>query len=78
MSVRYFFAKDYIERGEIRVTYTPTEDMVSDLLTKPLMGQAFAKHRRTLLNVDGREVSAVSMVGTIVCSPYRRGLLDEH
>ena len=78
MSVRYFFAKDYIERGEIRVTYTPTEDMVSDLLTKPLMGQAFAKHRRTLLNVDGREVSAVSMVGTIVCSPYRRGVLDEH
>jgi hypothetical protein len=32
---RYFFIKDCIDRGEVRVEYQPTEKMYSDVLTKP-------------------------------------------
>ena len=41
ISMRYFFAKDYIEAGELDVQYCLTSDMISDMLTKPLMGAQF-------------------------------------
>jgi hypothetical protein len=33
------------------VEYCPTEDMISDVLTKPLQGSAFHKLRTLLLNI---------------------------
>lgn len=36
IDVRYYFVKDYIEKGFVDCTYCPTENMVADLLTKPL------------------------------------------
>ena len=48
--VRYFFVRDRIQAGEIKISYLPTAEMVADLLTKPLQGELFRKLRNKLLN----------------------------
>jgi hypothetical protein len=50
IATRYFFAHDRVKTGEIQLKYKPTEDMIADLLTKPLQGKAFRKLRDLLLN----------------------------
>lgn len=49
--IRYFFLKDYIDRGEVRVEYRPTREMIADMLTKPLQGKLFIDLRAQLLNI---------------------------
>ena len=39
MDVRYFYVKDHVDRGEIRIAHCPTEKMVGDFFTKPLQGK---------------------------------------
>jgi hypothetical protein len=55
INIRYFFVKDRVESGEIVIKYAPTEDMLADLLTKPLQGELFRKLRHSLLNLRHRE-----------------------
>ena len=48
--VRYFFVKDRVESGEIQIQHMPTDDMIADFLTKPLVGARFTKLKQKLLN----------------------------
>ena len=50
LDVRYYFVTDRIGAKELCVKYCPTEEMRSDGNTKPLMGAAFLRWRRWLLN----------------------------
>jgi hypothetical protein len=50
VNIRYFWVKDRIETGELQVVYQPTNDMVADILTKPLQGEQFIALRNKLLN----------------------------
>jgi hypothetical protein len=50
IAIRYFFVKDRIGSGEIRVEYCPTDAMVADSLTKPMQGAKFRDMRALLLN----------------------------
>ena len=50
ISVRYFFIKDRVDSGELTIEYTPTKEMIADILTKPLQGDLFRKLRSQLLN----------------------------
>ena len=50
--VRYFFLTDKIRSGEIKIEYTPTEEMLADILTKPLQGELFRKMRSELLGLN--------------------------
>ena len=52
ISIRFFFVKDRVESGELDISYVPTVDMVSDILTKPLQGELFLKLRKELLNYE--------------------------
>jgi hypothetical protein len=52
MCIKYFLAKDYLERREIRLEYMPTDQMVADFFTKPLQGKQFIKHRASIMNLD--------------------------
>jgi hypothetical protein len=52
IDIRYFFIKDRIARKELRVEYCPTEEMLSDILTKPLQGSQFRKLRARMLNIS--------------------------
>jgi histone deacetylase 1/2 len=50
INVRYFFLKERIENGDVKVVYQPTGDMIADILTKPLQGEDFKRARDRLLN----------------------------
>jgi hypothetical protein len=58
IDIRYFFVTDQVKRGEIRIAYCPTGDMVADFFTKPLQGSLFRKLRAIILNIPGRAPSA--------------------
>lgn len=51
INIRFFFAKDRVSNGEIKIEHCPTEDMWADLLTKPLQGSLFIKMRDLVLGV---------------------------
>jgi histone deacetylase 1/2 len=50
VNIRYFWIKDRIDNGNLKVEYQATEDMVADVLTKPLQGDKFVILRNKLLN----------------------------
>lgn len=52
IKVRYYFITDRIRKGEVKVEYCPTGNMVADFFTKPLQGAAFQKFRNAILNVE--------------------------
>jgi len=41
INVRYYWLSGKIESNEINVVHMPTEEMIADVLTKPLQGQKF-------------------------------------
>jgi hypothetical protein len=53
INIRFFFAKDRVDQGEIKLEYCPTEVMLADLLTKPLQGALFIKLRNAMMGHTG-------------------------
>ena len=49
INVRYFFIKDRIEKGEVKVEYLPTDLMLADFYTKPLNGAKFEYFRKFIM-----------------------------
>ena len=49
INVRYFFITDRIAKGEVRVEWCPTKEMVADFMTKPLQGSAFRNSRDLIM-----------------------------
>ena len=52
MNVRYFFAKNRIENGEMKIKWCPTKKMLADPFTKPVQGSEFRVFRSQIMNVD--------------------------
>ena len=52
MRVRMAHIKELIENGGIILKYCPTEEMIVDILTKPISGSQFRKLRDKLLGYD--------------------------
>jgi hypothetical protein len=50
IKAKFFFIKDRIDNGEIRVVHRPTEGMWVDVPTKPLQGKAFREMQANLMN----------------------------
>jgi hypothetical protein len=50
VSLRHLWIKDQVKQGELVVEYTKTDDMLADLLTKPLQGEKFLELRRRIMN----------------------------
>ena len=50
IKAKFFFIKDRIEDGEIKVVDCPTESMWADIMTKPLQGMPFKVQRSKLMN----------------------------
>ncbi len=50
IKAKFFFVKDKVDEGEMRVIDCPTETMWAEVLTKPLQGAAFKKMRAELMN----------------------------
>ena len=52
MNVRYFFVKDKIKTGDIKLEYCGTNNMIADYFTKPLQGQQFTNFRKQIMNLS--------------------------
>ena len=50
ISIRYFWIRDRIETGDLIVEHLPTEDMVADVLTKPITGAPYIRLAALLVN----------------------------
>ena len=49
IALRHFFVKQYLDDGTFHLVHCPTEDMIADILTKPLQGPQFFKLRALVL-----------------------------
>ena len=49
--IRLFYINDLIGRGECIVKYCPTEEMIADYMSKPLVGKAYQINRQRILNL---------------------------
>lgn len=52
LDIKIFFLRDYVEEKQMKVIHIPTEDMIADILTKPLPAQQFNRLRDKLLGYD--------------------------
>ena len=51
LNIRYSFITDRIKKGELKIEYCPTDDIVTDFFTKPLQGKKFIQFRKTIMNL---------------------------
>ena len=49
IELRHFFVKQYLDNVTFELVHCPTEEMIADILTKPLQGEQFFKLRALLL-----------------------------
>ena len=52
INIRYYFVKQYLENGALKIQYCPTLSMIADILTKPLQGKKFEYLRSLLLGYE--------------------------
>ena len=52
LNIRYFLITDQCKKGNLKITYCPTDEMVADFMTKGLTGEKFAKFRREVMGMD--------------------------
>ena len=51
INIRFFFITDRIAKGEVRIEWCPTLEMIGDYMTKPLQGALFRKLRDLIMGV---------------------------
>ena len=71
MDIRYFFAKNRVEIGDITLTYMPTEAMLADLMTKPLVGELFCSLAADMVGY-AKDNKLLNYSKTVI---YARGVL---
>ena len=49
INIRYFWVKDRVDKGKIKIRYLPTHLMLADFFTKPLMGKLFETMREYIM-----------------------------
>ena len=49
LNICYFFLTDQVEKGNLKIEYCPTDNMVVDYMTKPLQSEAFRKFRKSIM-----------------------------
>ena len=72
INIRYFFVTDRVGKGELRVSYCPTMEMVSDYFTKPLQGAQFRMLRDAIMGISRKDGPA-----SIMPQDHRSVLSDE-
>ena len=46
IEIKYYFVRDLVEDGHIKLAYCPSDEMIADILTKGLPIQQFKKLRK--------------------------------
>jgi len=77
INIQYFFIKDRIASGEVKLKYFPTETMLADAFTKPLQIIAFVQFKDSIMSVSSHknnEIKTRSMLRIPdgkMCKPYK-------
>ncbi len=71
MNIKYFFITDLINRGEIQTEYCPTEYMIADYMTKPLLGKKFHAFRQAIMNLQPKKAKTISSPGSRSVLAYK-------
>ena len=49
--IKLFYVSDLVKRGEVTIKYCPTEDMIADYMSKPVVGGKFIQLRDYVMNL---------------------------
>jgi hypothetical protein len=58
INIRYFFLTDQIEKGNLKIEYCPTKEMIADYMTKPLQGELFTKFKHAIMGHKHLDISS--------------------
>ena len=53
IDIRYHFIREYVESKQVNIVYISTNDMIADILTKPLGSTKFEHFRIRLRLING-------------------------
>ena len=56
--IKFFYIADLINRNEIQTKYCPTEDMIADYMTKPLVDVKFEHFRKLIMNLSNAAITS--------------------
>jgi hypothetical protein len=74
---RYFFIRDKIADGDLKVIYCPTEMMWANVLTKPKQGGPFRFERSHLMNIPINYDDDVERIKLTLSSSRRMNALNK-
>ncbi len=77
INVRYFFITDRISKGEVRVEWCPTNDMIADFMPKPLQGALFRKFRDLIMGVTPLNKAKRAVTRDKVTETNRKSLVHK-
>ena len=52
IDIRFYYDAVRVARGDLRIEHCPTDEMVADYVTKPLLGAPFYRLRDQVMNID--------------------------
>ena len=74
--IRYFFVKDRQDKGEIKIEYCSTNNMLADYFTKPLQGTLFRKPRAVIMGWE--HIDSLSNISTHDSDQERVGIMQTY
>ena len=66
-NIKYFYITDLIKNNDIQIRYCPTQDMIADYMTKPLVGAKFDAFRNRIMNSTIPKAYNTNLVGQKEC-----------
>jgi hypothetical protein len=51
-NIKLFYITDLIECNQVQIEYCPTDEMIADYMTKPLVGYKFMSFRQAIMNTS--------------------------
>jgi hypothetical protein len=58
IDIKAHFIREKFQQGRIAIKYCPTQEMMADILTKPINKNAFIKHRTRIMNMKGNSTKS--------------------
>jgi hypothetical protein len=82
IKIKYFLVKDKIDQGDIAVEHCPTEQMWTDVNTKPKQGAGFCKFRGHMMGIpteynDADYIDKVPLMPKVSMLPLTKDQLAE-
>ena len=56
INIRYFFIKDQVDKGNMKIEFLGTKDMIADFFSKPLTGKKFIEFRNQIMNIEEQDL----------------------